>query len=66
MDAFTLLNIERNVDIRPRVTNVAIEITRACPLALEWDNIFCNKTESNEFADTTIRIIDISEIYWRQ
>ena len=41
-DAFTLLGIEgaSNGKMKPRVSNMAVEITRGCPLTLEWDEIF--------------------------
>ena len=41
-DAFILLDIEgsKNGEIRARVPNVAVEITRGCQLTLEWDKMF--------------------------
>ena len=42
MDAFTLLDIEgtSNGEMKSRVPNGAIEITRGCRLTLEWDEMF--------------------------
>ena len=42
MDAYTVLDIEgaRNGEMKPRVSNVALEITRGCRLTLEWDEMF--------------------------
>ena len=42
MDAFTLLYIEgaNNGEMKPRVPNATIEITRDCRLTLEWDEMF--------------------------
>ena len=39
IDAFTLLDIEgaKNSEMKPRVPNVAVEITRGCRITLEWD-----------------------------
>jgi hypothetical protein len=41
MDAFTLLDIEgaNNGEMKPRVLNAAVEITRGCRLTLEWDKM---------------------------
>ena len=41
MGAFTLLDIEgtKYGEMKTRVTNAAVEITRGCRLALEWDEI---------------------------
>ena len=42
VDAFRLLEPESTSDgeIKPRVPNVAVEITRGYRLTLEWDDIF--------------------------
>jgi len=42
MDAFTLLDIEGaiNGNMKPRVPNVEVEITRGCRITLEWDQTF--------------------------
>jgi len=42
MVAFTLFDIEgaRNAEMKPRVSNIAVEITRSCRLTLKWDEMF--------------------------
>ena len=42
MDDYTLLDIEGASfrDMKPRVSDLAVEITRGCQLAPEWDEVF--------------------------
>ena len=42
MDSFNLFVIEgaSNGEIKPRVSNVVLEIRKGCQLTLEWDEMF--------------------------
>ena len=82
MDAFILLDIEDscNGEMKPRVSNVAVEITRGCRMGHDVSNIcniieqvqvgrtvmFCSKSEDNAYKRITRQIRCIIEIYWRQ
>ena len=58
MDALTLLDIERatNVEMKPRVPNITVELTRGYRLALKWDEMFARYV-------ITLSKFSISEIY---